>query len=114
MRLPVLILALILAAAPAEAETVAPAGASAHVGQTVTIKGTVENVHTTGSGMTFFDMGGRFPENAFTGVIFASDAGKFPKAGSLAGKTVEITGPVELYKGKPEIILKEAGQLKVE
>ncbi len=115
MRPVILVLAAaLLAAAPALADTIAPAEAAAHVGQTVTVKGTVENVHSTGSGVTFLDMGGQYPNNAFTGVILSDDAGKFPKVGGLAGKAVEITGPVELYKGKLEIVLKDAGQLKAE
>jgi len=32
---------------------------------------------------------------------------------SLDGKIVDITGPVRLYKGRPEIILKSADQIKV-
>ncbi len=54
------------------------------------------------------------PEKITTVNALAADAGKFPNVGSLTGKTVEITGPAELYKGKPEIILKESGQLKAE
>jgi DNA/RNA endonuclease YhcR with UshA esterase domain len=60
----------------------------------------------------FIDLGGRYPNNAFTAVIFSQDAGKFPDVGSLRGRTVEITGRVRLYKGRPEIILRAASQLK--
>jgi DNA/RNA endonuclease YhcR with UshA esterase domain len=98
---------------PAIAETVAPGAASSHVGQTVTIKGTVDDVHTAArSGVTFIDLGGLYPNNTFTAVIFPKDAGKFPDVGSLRGRTVEITGRVRLYKGRPEIILRAASQLK--
>ena len=45
-------------------------------------------------------------------MIFAADAAKFPNAGALDGKTVVISGPVQLYQGRPEIILKSADQLK--
>ena len=64
------------------------------------------------SGVTFLDLGGRYPNEAFMAVIFSGDAGKFPNVHALEGKTVDITGPVRLYKGKPEIILRDAGQLK--
>lgn len=107
--------ALAAPASPIVAETVAPGGASSYVGQTVTIKGIVDGVHTASrSGVTFIDMGGQYPNNAFTGVIFHEDAGKFPSVGSLSGKVVEIRGRVRLYKGKPEIILRAVGQLKAE
>ncbi len=105
--------ALAAPASPVVAETVAPPDASSYVGQTVTIKGIVDGVHTASrSGVTFIDMGGQYPNNSFTGVIFREDTAKFPSVGSLSGKVVEITGRVRLYKGKPEIILKAAGQLR--
>jgi hypothetical protein len=107
--------ALAAPAGPVVAKTVAPADASSYVGQTVTIKGIVDGVHTASrSGVTFIDMGGQYPHNAFTGVIFREDTAKFSSVGSLSGKVVEITGRVRLYKGKPEIILKAASQLRVD
>ncbi len=109
--LPFLLVAF-LATGPAGAETIAPAAASARVGQAVTVRGTVEDVHTISSGMTFLDMGGRYPANTLSVVIFSADAGKFPNVRALSGKVAEITGPVELYKGKPEIVLKDVAQLK--
>jgi DNA/RNA endonuclease YhcR with UshA esterase domain len=112
MRMLVLAFGLALLTAPAFADAIQPSDAGAHVGQTVTVEGSVGDVHTARSGVTFIDMGGRYPNNSFTPVIFAKDASKFPDVGSLSGKTVDITGPVRLYKGKPEIIVKDAAQLK--
>ena len=57
-------------------------------------------------------MGGRFPDQAFTGVIFKDDASKFPNVESLTGKVVDITGRVHDYKGKPETILNDPAQIK--
>jgi DNA/RNA endonuclease YhcR with UshA esterase domain len=102
----------LLAAPRARAETIAPADAKAHVGQTVTVEAAVSDVHTGRSGVTFIDIGGRYPDNTFTAVIFAGDVAKFPNASALDGKTVAISGPVQLYQGRPEIILKSADQLK--
>lgn len=113
MKAFILAFALALTAMPALAETIQPADAAKHVGQTVTVEGAVSNVHTTGSGMTFIDMGGRYPDNPFTAVIFSDDAGKFPDPDDFDGKTVDITGLVRLYKNKPEIILKSADQIKI-
>jgi DNA/RNA endonuclease YhcR with UshA esterase domain len=109
----VLVFGLVLAAAPAVAQTIKPADARTHVGQTVTVEGVVSGVHVaSGNGMTFIDMGGRYPGNAFAAVIFRDDAGKFPNVAALNGKTVDVTGAVKLYKGKAEIILNSAAQLK--
>jgi DNA/RNA endonuclease YhcR with UshA esterase domain len=114
MRALVFALVLTAAAAPAHAQTViAAVDAPKHVGETVTVEGTVSAVHTEShSGVTFIDMGGRFPDQAFTGVIFKDDTGKFPNVESLAGKVVDITGQVHAYKGKPETILNDPAQLK--
>jgi len=112
MRTLVLAFGLALLAAPAVAQTIQPADAKAHVGQTVTIEGAVDNVHTARSGNTFIDIGGRYPNNAFAAVIFSKDASKFPDVSALKGKTVDVTGAVRLYRGKPEIILDNADQLK--
>jgi len=106
-------LALAVAASPVRAETIKPGDAHKHVGQTVTVEGMVERVHVSArSNTTFLDMGGRYPDNAFAAVIFAKDAAIFPDAAALDGRTVAVTGPVTLYRGKPEIILKTADQLE--
>ena len=92
---------------------IAAADAPKHVGETVTVEGTVSAVHTDSrSGITFIDMGGRYPDQAFTGVIFKDDAGKFPNVESLTGKVVDMTGPVHDYKGRPETVLNDPAQLK--
>jgi DNA/RNA endonuclease YhcR with UshA esterase domain len=105
--------AVTFAALPARAQTIAPAETKAHVGQPVTVEAAIIDVHVAAkSGATFIDMGGEFPDNNFVAVIFADDAAKFPNASALEGKTVTITGTVQMYQGKPEIILKSASQLK--
>ena len=115
VRLAALLNSALTAPSPALAETVAPSAASSHVGQTVTVKGIVDYVHTAArSGVIFIDLGGRYPNNTFTAVIFYEDTGKFPHVGALRGRTVEITGRVRLYEGRPEIILRAASQLKAE
>jgi DNA/RNA endonuclease YhcR with UshA esterase domain len=113
MRTLILGLGLVLATLPARAETIRPAEINAHVGQTVTVEAAVSDVHTGRSGAMFIDLGGQYPDNDFTAVIFAGDAAKFPNASALDSKTVAISGPVQLYQGRPEIILKSADQLKV-
>lgn len=98
--------------ASAETQTIAPTEAKTHVGQTVTVEGAVGNISTGRSGTTFIDVGGRYPDNNFAAVIFAADKSKFPGLDALDGKTVAVTGQISLYRGKPEIILKSAEQMK--
>ncbi|MGH8228789.1 MAG: S1/P1 nuclease [Steroidobacteraceae bacterium] len=93
---------------------VTAADAASYVGRTVTVQGVVSDVHTTGSGVTFIDLGGRYPRNAFTAVIFAENAAAFSDTAALSGNVVEITGRVRLYRGKPEIILRSESQLRSE
>jgi DNA/RNA endonuclease YhcR with UshA esterase domain len=97
----------------AKAETIVPSNTQKYVGKSVTVEGNVSEVHHAASGkVTFIDMGGRYPNNTFAGVIFSDDAAKFPDVDSLDGKTVDITGTIKLYQGRPEIILNDLSQLK--
>jgi DNA/RNA endonuclease YhcR with UshA esterase domain len=98
--------------APAFAQAIAPADAKAQVGKTVTVEGTVDNVHTTAAGNTYIDLGGHYPNNTFVAVIFSKDTSKFTNVTALKGKTIDVTGPIKLYKDKPQIVLKSADQIK--
>ena len=100
------------ALAQSQAQTIAPSEAQKHIGQTVTVVGPVGNVYGARSGAIFIDVGGRFPDNPFTAVIFPGDAGKFPAARALGGRTIAINGVVQLYRNRAEIVLRSAGQLQ--
>ena len=54
MKALVLLVAFVLAAAPALAATIAPADARRHAGQTVTVEGVVSEVHHIASGREIF------------------------------------------------------------
>lgn len=95
--------------------TIPPEQTASHVGQTVTVEGSVSEVHTARSGSaTFIDMGGSYPNNAFTGVIFAQDMATVGDVSGLAGKTVDINGEVRLYHDKPEILVTSREQITVQ
>jgi hypothetical protein len=100
-------------ATSAGADAITPAAAASHVGETAAVRGTVDEVFRSRSGVTFLDMGGRYPNSAFVAVIFPEDASKFPDVESLGGKVVEFTGKLTLYKGRPEVILRLPDQLRV-
>jgi len=63
------------------------------------------------SGVTFIDMGGKYPNHTFTGIIFSNYADLFPNVESYSGKIIGVTGLVRNYKGKPEIILSNPRQI---
>lgn len=87
------------------------------VGEEATVCGTVSQVHYaegTRGKPHYINMGDRFPNHAFTLVIWESDLKKFdynPK--TLEGKQLAITGLIEEYRGKPQIKVKNPGQIIV-
>ncbi len=87
-------------------------------GKTVTVCAKVLGTHlTTGDKKTtYLNFGQPFPNSTFTVVIFESDLANFKYAPSefLKDKNVCITGKVEMFKGKPEIIVKKEDQIKVQ
>src|SRR6266567_8821363 len=86
--------------------------ASQHVGETVTVTGTVADVgHSQRSNTIFVNFGLPFPNHTFTAVIFASAASLFPEVESWKGKMLSITGVVKMYRGKPEIVLESPKQV---
>jgi hypothetical protein len=113
MRRTALAFFLLLVAAPAFAADIAAKDAAAHIGQLATVVGVVDNVHQSRSNMIFIDIGGAYPNNAFSAVVLAKDVGKFPNLLPLKGKRVGISGKIEIYRNKPEIVLQRADQLKM-
>jgi hypothetical protein len=91
---------------------ISPTEAVSHVGQTTIVEGGVSEVHGARGGTTFLNIGARYPDNAFAAVIFPEDRSKFRDLQSLSGRIVDITGRIQLYRGKPEIILRSADQVK--
>jgi hypothetical protein len=113
MRRAALAFALLIVSAPALAADIAVKDAAVHVGQLATVVGVVDNVHRSRGNMIFIDMGGAYPNNVFSAVVLAKDAGKFPNLLPLKGKKVGISGKIEIYRNKPEIVMQNADQLKM-
>ena len=97
--------------ASAEEKTIPDSLAKNHVGENVAVKGTVAKVSVSASGTTYLNFGAPFPNQVFSAVIFSSDAAAVSNPKQWEGKRVVARGKVELYKGKPEIILRKASQL---
>jgi DNA/RNA endonuclease YhcR with UshA esterase domain len=98
---------------PSQPGTVTAVDAADHVGETITLKGIVSEVHVSPRA-TFINFGGRYPDEKFTGVIFLQSAGAFPDVDAYEGKTVDITGTVQLYRGRPEVVLTSPSQIWTE
>jgi hypothetical protein len=83
-----------------------------HVGETRCVTGKVLKVAQGDKGVHFLDFCENHETCPFTVVIFASDLRYIGDVQQLAGKTVEIHGPVKLYDSRAEIILNDLRQLK--
>jgi hypothetical protein len=81
-------------------------------GQSGCVAGRVLRVYISRSGSTFLDFCSDYRNCPFTSVIFSSDKGKFGNLQSLAGQRIEIHGEITSYQGKPEIILRDPGQIR--
>src|SRR5258708_36407919 len=84
-----------------------------HVGQSVTVEGTVTGTHVSTKGTEFLDFGSPYPNQDFTVVIFARSSPALGDIATYYGKRVDITGTVELYRGRPEIVVREPTQIRV-
>ncbi|HZW63904.1 MAG TPA: hypothetical protein VFF15_09705 [Flavobacteriaceae bacterium] len=90
--------------------------ASAFVGKEVTVCGVVTEInspeHISGS-PTYFNMGGLYPNQIFTLVLWGKNKHKFVQGlDHYKGKHLTITGVVELFRGKPQMVLTFPEQVK--
>jgi DNA/RNA endonuclease YhcR with UshA esterase domain len=100
---------------PASAAIVSAGDAARHVGETATVCGVVASAKfaaNSRSQPTFLDLGSSYPNAVFTAVIFGDDRPKFgaPET-SLPGRRICVTGQIQNYRGRPEIILSDPSQL---
>ena len=91
--------------------------AGVHIGETTTVCGKVTGAHYAKKSKgkpTFINLDGRYPNHIFTILIWDEDREKFNKPEKrLESKRVCATGLLELYRGIPEIVVREKQQLKV-
>ena len=98
------------------AETIiADAEALKHVGQNVTVEGTITKVFKSRNGNTFLNFGGNYPDVTFV-VWIPQDAPEATDSGlsNLQGRKVKITGTIQLYRDKPEIKVTTKEQIVIE
>jgi hypothetical protein len=110
---PVILFILILAPFSFSQTKIAPSQAKDYIGKTAIVSGRADQVTHSRSDTWFINMGGKYPNNAFTAVVFKSDADKFKDLKNLEGRTIEVKGEIKDYRGTPEIILSNADQLHI-
>lgn len=88
---------------------------SSFEGRTITICEKVTGIHETKGENAVLNFGSPYPNNAFTVIIFKRDREKFSynPLEFLNGKTICITGTVIMYKGKPEIVIKNESEIVI-
>jgi DNA/RNA endonuclease YhcR with UshA esterase domain len=78
--------------------------AAAHVGENVEVTAKVYGYKAL-DGLTLVNLGAAYPDQVMTVVLRGAAAGI---AGEIDGKVIRVTGKVEMYKGKPEIVVRDA------
>ena len=93
--------------------------AASHVGETATVVGPVVGTKysSTSKGKpTFLDLGADYPDpRRFTVVIWGEHRGAFPSPPEALyrGRTIAVTGRIELYRGVPEIEVASPDQIEL-
>ena len=118
MRIKIILCILISSIAfSVKAQVIKPEEASKHVGDSLTVCGEIFTArYLDGSNMkpTLLNMGAAYPDNPITIVIFDDVRTKFnfkPEE-KWIHKDICVTGKIELYKGKPEIVIHDPAQIK--
>jgi hypothetical protein len=92
-------------AAPAEGAVVKidAKDAQAHLGEHVEVSGKVYGFKAL-EGLTLVNLGAEYPNQLLT-VVLRGEAANL--ASAIDGKVIRVTGKVEMYKGKPEIVVRD-------
>jgi DNA/RNA endonuclease YhcR with UshA esterase domain len=95
----------------AQTATYTATEAAKHVGETATVTDRVDGVHQSSKGNVFLNMGGKYPNQAFTAFIPFASAAQFSNPQQYEGRTVAVSGKITLYHGKPEIVVTNLSQI---
>jgi len=101
----------VIAALPASAECVSFSDAHQHIGKTHCVSGTVFNIKEGTKGVTFLDFCENFDTCPFTVVVFPDDLKHVGDVRHLKGRAIEVSGTIQDYDGRAEIILRRPRQL---
>jgi hypothetical protein len=84
-----------------------------YVGQFCEVEGMIDHIYISKKGNVFLNFCKDYKTCPFTGVIFKEDAPRF-ELSQYEGKKVKIKGLIKTYKGRPEIIINDSEQIKIE
>ncbi len=86
--------------------------AAQHLGETVVVHGTIADVHQFKGGSIVLNFGEKYSNEVFEVYIPKNLVDSTGDMHDYAGNEIVVEGKIELYKGKPEIKLEDAGQLR--
>lgn len=97
-------------------ESITASEAAKHVGESATVCGSVASAkYVAGSKgqPTFLNIDKAYPDQVFTVVVWGDDRGRFPSPPEVAfeGKNICVTGQIETYKGKAQIVVHDPKQI---
>jgi hypothetical protein len=103
----------------AGAPRIPAAEAAHHVGELATVCGHVASAaHITSvkGAPTFLNLGRPYPDQHFTVVIWESARARFerPPERTFDRKSICVTGRIEVYRGRPQIVVEDPEQIWVE
>ena len=107
-----LLIALCSSSLAADEITIDAKYAAQHVGESVVVHGTVAEVHQFKGGSISLDFGAKYPKDVFEVYIPVNLVSVTGNMREYESKEMDVEGTVILYKGKPEIKLEDAGQLR--
>ena len=99
-------------------QTVSADSIAKYEGKTVTVCSKVIETHVSGGDKknVTLNFGKPFPKNTFAVFIAEGDVANFKNnpAEFYKDKNICITGPVKMYKDKPEIVVTKEDQIKIQ
>lgn len=90
-----------------------------HIGDSVMVTGkvyTARFLESANNAPTLINLGAPFPNQLLTVVIFGDSRKNFKEAPEsfFKDKTVKVIGKVSLFKDKPQIVVVESSQMKIQ
>lgn len=110
MKRLLLCVVLLALAAPAQARTYFAEQARAQAGHTVTVRGTVAAVHDAGSA-TYLYLGHRGRRADLVLIVQPAALIAFPDMDMANGRTLEVSGLVQIVNGAPTLVVRDHSQL---
>ena len=111
------VLIVLLALGPVPQRKLSASDAKDHIGETATVCGTVASTRYAPSSKgqpTFLNLDEPYPRQIFTILIWGSNRSKFGAPDvDYRNKQVCATGKITEYRGTPEIVADDPGQIKI-